>query len=100
GAVIDGWLRDRIDNAGPEALGAIEELLLPRGAHVIGARLDAGAAIAVPAQYSSELASDAVGPDPLMLTALLPDDQGHPRVRAFVAPFARTATIAVHFTAV
>jgi len=100
GAIVDGWLRDRIDSTGPLALGAIDELVLPRGAKLVGARLDANPATAVPTQYTAEPANDAVGADPALVTALLPDENGHPRFRAIIAPFGRSTTLALHFTAI
>lgn len=94
GAIVDGWLRERIDSTGPLALGAVDEFVLPRGAKLIGARLDATPATAVPAQYTAEPATDAVGADPALVTTLLLDDADHPRFRAIIAPFARTTTLA------
>ena len=101
GAIVDGWLRERLTKGGTaEPLGAVEEFTLPAGALLVGATLDGQPAVAVPAGYSSEPASDAVGADPLVVTSLLPDETGRPRVRAIVAPFVSSATLQLHFTAV
>ena len=99
GAIVDGWLRERLTNAADSPLGAVEEVTLPKGAVLVGAKLDAQASVAVPAAYQAEPASDAVGADPLVVTLLGPDDAGDRRVRAIVAPFARDATLQLHFTA-
>jgi len=99
GAIVDGWLRERLTNTADSPLGAVEEVTLPRDAVLVGAKLDAQASVAVPAAYQAEPASDAVGPDPLVVTLLPPDDTGHRSVRAIVAPFSRNATLQLHFTA-
>ncbi|MBV8762140.1 MAG: VWA domain-containing protein [Deltaproteobacteria bacterium] len=101
GAIVDGWYREQLTNTTADSpMGAVEEVTLPAGAVVVGAKLDAQGSVAIPTGYSSEPASDAVGPDPLLVTSLFPDDAGHPRVRLIVAPFARSATVQVHFTAI
>lgn len=100
GAIVDGWLRERLTNAADSPLGAVEDFTLPKGAVLVGAKLDAQASVAIPAAYSAEPASDAVGADPLVVTWVGHDDTGQPRVRAMVAPFARDATLQLHFTGV
>jgi hypothetical protein len=96
GAVVDGWLTERVTSP-----TNVDEVTLPAGAQLIEVRAGAAKAVAVTSAYAQEPASDAVGADPAIVTALAPDAFGRARFRAIVSPIepGHELPLALHWTA-
>jgi hypothetical protein len=96
GAVVDGWLTERVTNP-----TNIDEVTLPVGAQLIDVRAGAARAVSVTSAYAQEPASDAVGADPAIATAMLPDDLGRARFRVILSPIepGHEVPLALHWTA-
>jgi Mg-chelatase subunit ChlD len=102
GAVVDAWMTEHVANKGPEAVGSIEELTLPVGAQLIDARVGTASAVAVPSVFTQQPESEAVAADPMIVTAIAPDEHNRPRFRAIVSPIEpdHDVALAFHWTAV
>jgi hypothetical protein len=96
GAVVDGWLTERVSNP-----TNVDEVTLPAGAQLIDVRAGAARAVSVPVPYAQEPASDAVGADPAIATALPPDASGRARYRVILSPIepGHELPLALHWTA-
>jgi hypothetical protein len=96
GAVVDAWLTERVTSP-----TNVDEVTLPAGAQLIDVRAGAARAVAVPSAYAQEPASDAIGADPAIVTALAPDAFGRARFRVIVSPIelGHELPLALHWTA-
>ena len=102
GAIVDAWMTEHVANKGPEPVGSIEELTLPVGAQLIEARVGAAGTVAVPSVYTQQPETEAVAADPMIVTALAPDEHDRARFRAIVSPIepGHDVALAFHWTAV
>ena len=96
GAVVDGWLTERVTNP-----TNVDEVTLPVGAQLIDVRAGGARAVSVASAYAQEPASDAVGADPAIATALAHDDLGRARFRVILSPVepGHEVPLALHWTA-
>jgi hypothetical protein len=96
GAVVDAWMTERVTTG-----TNVDEVTLPAGAQLIDVRVGTARAVPVTSDYAQEPATDAVGADPAIATALTSDERGRARYRVIFSPIepAHDLQLALHWTA-